>query len=242
MSTGLPFRLAGRAGEAQVRWAPRMSRRVRLTATACTLLAFLVVSSAESAGTKKYVSSVCGFSFEYPESWKAVDNPDAAVMDVGIRAGKQPPKCAVGLRPPGWAREIRESALILKAYPVRVVFWNKSFKRAARDSFFIRVGDLELDERPSSIRRLQPWDWGIFVRQGIDPAQQFTTACCQGLRGSSWGHERAKDGSKATISWEGAVINDRRGHTLVVESDEDERFRHTVDVILATARFDAAPN
>src|SRR5688500_3118308 len=53
-----------------------------------------------------YVSEACKFSFDYPAKWTVVANPAAQV--------KSPPlfdtveKCAVGLRPPGWRRKLRE--------------------------------------------------------------------------------------------------------------------------------------
>jgi hypothetical protein len=192
---------------------------------------------AGDAVTKTYAGSRCSFSFDYPAAWTAIENPAAAIKDP--KDYKAVAKCAVGLRPPAWSREMRRSPLVLSPNPVRVVFWNKGFAQSARDSFFIRVGALELDERPSMIRNLEPWDWGIVVRQGIDAAQQFRTRCCQGVRGTSWGHDKAKDGSKATIVWEGAVINDRSGHSLVIESDNDERFKPVVTQIIESSRFGA---
>ena len=83
----------------------------------------------------------------------------------------------------------------------------------------------EEDRRPAKIEDLNPWDWGIWVRQGVDAAQQFTTPCCQGVRGLSWGHDEAKDGSKVTIVWEGAVVNDRKRHSVIIASDNEEGFR-----------------
>ncbi|HYS56429.1 MAG TPA: hypothetical protein VER58_21935 [Thermoanaerobaculia bacterium] len=183
-----------------------------------------------------HVNTSCGFSFEYPKTWTAIENPDAAVRDPA-RYSRGLAKCAVGLRPPGWATERRKSPFVLAAYPVRVVRWNKTFVQAAKDAFFVRVGDLATDERPSNLNDLQPTDWGIFVRQGIEPATQFKTACCQGVRGTSWGHDQAKDGSTVTIFWEGAVVNDRHGHSLVIESDDNDRFKSVVDMIIDTARF-----
>jgi len=185
--------------------------------------------------TRTYAGSGCSFSFDYPAAWTVVENPAAAIKDP--HDYKVVARCAVGLRPPGWSAEMRRSPLVLSPTPVRVVFWNKGFAQSARDSFFVRVADLELDERPSAIRDLHSWDWGILVRQGIDAAHQFRTRCCQGVRGTSWGHDRAKDGSKASIVWEGAVINDRNGHSLIVESDDDERFKLVVTQIIESSRF-----
>lgn len=185
--------------------------------------------------TRTFTGTACSFSFEYPAGWTAVENPKAAIKDPHDYIDVA--RCAVGLRPPGWSAEMRRSPFVLSPYPVRVVFWNKGFAQSARDSFFIRVGDLDPEQRPSPIRDLQPWDWGISVRQSIDAARQFRTACCQGVRGTSWGHSQAKDGSKATIVWEGAVINDRSGHSLVIESDSDERFKLVVTQILESSRF-----
>jgi hypothetical protein len=207
-------------------------------------LALTFVALSVSAGdtiVTTYAGTRCSFSFDYPATWTAIENPEAGIKDPHDH--KVVAKCAVGLMPPGWSTETVRSPLVLSPHPVRVVFWNKGFAQSARDSFFIRVGDLEPDERPAMIRNLQPWDWGIFVRQSIDAAQQFRTKCCQGVRGTSWGHDEAKDGSTATIVWEGAIINDRAGHSLVVESDNDERFKLVVTQIIESTRFGArAPN
>lgn len=191
--------------------------------------------SGDDAVTRTYTGTACAFSFEYPAGWTATENPAAGVKDP--HGYEVVARCAVGLRPPGWSAEMRRSPVVLLPYPVRVVFWNKGFARSARDSFFVRVGDLAPEQRPSMIRDLEPWDWAILVRHGIDPARQFRTGCCQGVRGTSWGHAQAKDGSKATIVWEGAVINDRNGHSLVIESDHDERFKPVVTQILESSRF-----
>ena len=207
---------------------------IRSAGSCLVLLAFIGMAPV-GGGSKTYVDARCSFSFEYPDTWAAVANPDAGIKEPPLY--KQVARCAVGLRPRGWAAKMRLSRLVLSPYPVRVVFWSKSFARAARDSFFIRVGDIEPQERPSTLQELQPWDWGIGVRQGIDRANQFTTACCQGVRGTSWGHDRAKDGSTVTIVWEGAVVNDRHGDSLVIESDNNERFKVLVDQVVETAQF-----
>jgi hypothetical protein len=205
----------------------------------CSALCIVLTMVASPAAggdamTKTYVGTRCVFSFDYPATWTAIENPVAAIPDphdMGFA------KCAVGLRPPGWSTEMRRSPYVLQPTPVRVVFWNKGFVQSARDSYFVRVGDWEPDERPAGIQELQPWDWGIVVRGGVVAAQQFRTRCCQGVRGTSWGHGQAKDGSKTTIGWEGAVINDRSGHSLVIESDSSERFKLVVTRIIESSRL-----
>src|SRR5687768_658933 len=83
-----------------------------------------------------YVSETCGFSFDYPRTWTV----------------RSLPNCEVGLRPPGWRKDMRESEFDLDPYPVRVRKWNKGFLAAARDSYFQRM-----------------WNghWGIASRGGM---------------------------------------------------------------------------
>jgi hypothetical protein len=181
------------------------------------------------------VATTCGFSLEVPQGWTVAENPRARIMDPHL--GDKPAKCAVGLRPPGWRREMRVDRFALRDYPIRITFWNLNFRKAARQSFFIRGSDLPTDERPSAVRSLAPWEWGIFERQSIAPAHMFTTECCQGVRGVSWSHESARDGSTLSVIWEGAVVNDRAGHSVVVENDQEERFRSVFTRVLRSIRF-----
>ena len=216
-----------------------MFERGTVTAVIVAIVISMAAATSAPAATKRVSRDHCSFSFDYPESWTAVENPKAAIMDP--EHYKTVATCAVGLRPPGWNAEMRDSPLRLRAYPVRLVFWNRSFADSARRSCFVRVSDLDADRLPAMVRELNPWDWGIWIRQGIDAARQFATPCCQDVRGTSWGHDEAKDGSKASIIWECAVVNDRRRHSVVVQTDSEERFRGVVDQIIGSISFDVAP-
>lgn len=218
---------------------PIVFERGAVTAVIVAIVVSVAAATSAPAATKRVSRDNCSFSFDYPQSWTAVENPEAAILDpehYNVVA-----TCAVGLRPPGWESEMRDSPLTLRPYPVRLVFWNRSFADSARRSCFVRVSDLGEDSSPGLIRDLNPWDWGIWIRQGIDVARQFTTPCCQGVRGTSWGHDRAKDGSKASIIWECAVINDRRRHSVVVQADGEERFHDVVNQIIDTMSFAVVP-
>jgi hypothetical protein len=216
-----------------------MLERGSVTVTLAAYFFAMVVASSAPAATKRVSGRNCSFRFTYPDSWAAVENPEAAILDP--ERHEKLALCAIGLQPRHWAAEMRESPLRLSAYPVRLVFWNRSFANSARRSCFIRVSDIEAEQRPSSLRQLNPWDWGIGVRQGIDAAHQFTTRCCQGVRGTSWGHAVAKNGSKATIVWDCAVVNDRQGHSLIIQSDNEERFRAVVSGVIDSISFDVTP-
>jgi hypothetical protein len=197
----------------------------------------LLIACSANAATKRVSHERCAFAFDHPDSWTVVENPDAAVMDPDIYP-QRVADCAVGLRPPRWRAEMKGSPLRLQPYPVRIVYWNRSFAESARRSCFIRVRDLDAaGGRPSVLREMKPWDWAIWVRQGFDVTRQFTTECCQGVRGTTWGHWEAKDGSKASISSECAVVNDRHRHSVVVYSDDDERFKSVVDQIVESVTF-----
>lgn len=172
-----------------------------------------------------YSSERCGFSFQYPSTWRAVANREAKVED---------PKdydtlaaCAVGLRPRKWRNWAREHGFELHAYPVRVTKWNKGFLEAAQDSFFYKE-----EERGG-------W-WMISRGPGLR-AEEYRTACCQGLRASSWSRIWTKKTHEVgSLSWEGALVNDRKGHTVIIESDYDARFRPVVTQIIQSVRFHSA--
>jgi len=171
-----------------------------------------------------YVSEACGFSFDYPSKWAVVANPRAQI--------KPPPlfdtveKCAVGLQPPGWRKEMRESEFALHAYPVRVIKWNKGFLRAAHDSYFRRIDD----DGP----------WSIDSRGGPTRVEEFRTACCQGLRGHSWARIWSRTHQVGSYTWEAALVNDRRGHSVIIESDRDDAFQYVVTDIILSVRFHEA--
>jgi hypothetical protein len=196
----------------------------------------IAVAFSAPAATKRVSRDGCAFSFDYPDTWTAVDNPEAAIVEP--ERGQAVATCAVGLRPPNRAAQMRSSPLRLRPYPIQLVFWNRSFRDSASRSYFVRVSDLDVETPlPATIEDLNPWDWAIVVRQGLAAAQQFTTPCCQGVRGTSWGHGQAKDGSTVTNIWEGAVVNDRKRHSVVIESDGGVGSQDVVDRIIATMSF-----
>jgi hypothetical protein len=169
-----------------------------------------------------YTSEQCGFSFQYPSTWKAVANPAAKVEDP--QRYDTLATCAVGLRPRNWRDEMREHGFELHAYPVRVTKWNKGFLKAARESFFYKAEDRN--------------GWRMISRGPEMRAEEFRTACCQGLRASSWSRIWTKKTHEVgSLSWEGALVNDRKGHTVIIESDHDERFHPVVTQIIQSVRF-----
>lgn len=170
-----------------------------------------------------YSSERCGFSFQYPSTWKAVENPAAKVQD-WHEYPRVLAKCAVGLRPRKWRDELREAGFNMDAYPVRVTKWNKGFIKAAQDSFFFKNEDRN--------------GWWMMSRGPELRAEEFRTACCQGLRGSSWSRIwTEKTNEIGSLSWEGALVNDRKGHTVIIESDHDERFHPVVTQVIQSVRF-----
>jgi hypothetical protein len=187
----------------------------------------MLIALVLAATVNTYVSERCGFSFDYPATWTAVENPKAKIKDPDRWDALA--TCAVGLRPPRWPREmtVDKDVYELRRYPIRIVKWNRGFKESARASYFAPVSDV-----PHMQDRMKPWEWVIFVRQGVAPAQMFVTRCCQGVRGESWGHGYSnnydKTGEKVTVIWEGPVVNDRKGHSIVIESDSAERFKPVV--------------
>ncbi|MFP5248144.1 MAG: hypothetical protein ACLGH0_15745, partial [Thermoanaerobaculia bacterium] len=76
----------------------------------------VVAALSASAATKQVSRAECSFQFDYPDSWSVAENPEAGVLDP--EEYRHLARCAVGLRPRGWTREIRDSPLHLKPYPV----------------------------------------------------------------------------------------------------------------------------
>ena len=175
-----------------------------------------------AATVNTYVSERCGFSFDYPATWTAAENPKAKIENPD---NSELADCAVGLRPPDWETEMKfedGDVFELNRYPVRVVKWNRSFKESAQASHF---------------KQVSPHEWHIYVRQGTDLARMFVTECCQGVRGVSWGHGYSRNDETVTVIWEGAVVNDRKGHSIVIESDFADGFEPVVTQIIESVRF-----
>ena len=167
-----------------------------------------------------YSSDRCGFSFKYPASWTVTENPAAKIKEPGEWITTA--ECAVGLRPPGWRKAMRESKFDLAAHPLRVAKFNRGFIKAAQDSFFMK---------------LDTGGWGIASRGVPLEAVEFRTKCCQGLRGTSWSRVWTRDGEVGTHVWEGALVNDRKGHSVIIESDCQEWFKPVVTDIINSIRF-----
>lgn len=155
-----------------------------------------------------YYSAPCNYSFDYPSSWTIVEKP----------------RCAVALRPPWWRKAMRESIFDLEPYPVRVSKVNRGFVDAATGSFFDYTGETEKY-------------WGIPSRGSTLPATHFRTACCRGMRGTSWSRIWSRDHQVGTHVWEGAIVNDRKGHSIVIESDRADGFADVVTQIIESVRF-----
>jgi len=178
----------------------------------------------------------CGITFEYPDSWLAGNGSRGAFMfykDKDVT-------CRIGIRPPGWVHEQRTSNLVLSDFAVNLIVFRRPFRATAHAAGFTQMGEWrsrEMAEVPLNLQGLADDDWAIGVRQGDEPAMQFQTQCCQAVRGSTWGNGRAKDGSKTTETSDIAVLNDRKGHSVIIWSDNDERFHDVVTQVIYTLRF-----
>lgn len=155
-----------------------------------------------------YYSAECNFSFDYPSSWSVAEKP----------------RCSVELRPPWWRQAMRESIFDLNPYPVRVMKVNRGLVEAATKSFFVYTGETKKY-------------WGIPSRGPTLPAEHFRTACCRGMRGTSWSRIWSRDHEVGTHVWEGAVVNDRKGHSIIIESDSADEFADVVTEIIESVRF-----
>jgi hypothetical protein len=193
---------------------------------------FFVLLLATSASGKYF--DRCGVNFSYPDTWTAKLNPKDDVYLMGYEKGQV--RCAIGLRPPGWIRENDASAVDLGKWALIIVVIDRPFLEAAKNAGFTKSEDERLPDGTLP-RGLVPGGWGILVRQGVNPARQFQTSCCDGLRGSSWSHSPARDGSVATTSSEEVVLNDRHGHSAIIGAAEDERFSAVITRIVKHFRF-----
>lgn len=180
----------------------------------------MLIATLLAATMLTYSSERCGYSFDYPSTWQVVENPKAKVRDP--RDYEKLADCAVGLRPRKWREELREAGFDLSPYPVRVTKWNKGFVKAARESFFMQDDD---------------GAWTIHSRGVDNPAEEFRTACCQGLIGSSWARIWSKTDEVGTLAWQGAIVNDHKGHSAIVVNDHDGRFTPVVIQIVHSLRF-----
>lgn len=173
-----------------------------------TLLALLVLFAANASG-EEFRDEKCGIRFELPERWTAVTNPRSGVWT----SDQKEVVCTIGLRAPGWARKHAGDATgLTHEFTATIVVVNGPFLEVARRAGFRREGD-----RHWMTPGRSPHDWLIGVRQGEDPARDFRTACCRAVIGDTWGHARARDGSKASVIATLAVVNDGKGHSAVFE-------------------------
>ncbi|HEY8131867.1 MAG TPA: hypothetical protein VII12_08235 [Thermoanaerobaculia bacterium] len=176
----------------------------------------------------------CGVTFSYPDRWTAKAGPREQIYLWEYK--KNEVRCAIGLRPPGWVRNNDRSTVDLGKWALTIVVIDRPFLEVAWKAGFARAEQMANDDGTLPFG-LRPGGWGILVRQGVAPAQQFHTTCCQAVRGSSWSHTTSRDGDVATVTSESAVLNDRQGHSAIVDAVVDEQFSDVITQIVTSFRF-----
>jgi hypothetical protein len=120
-------------------------------------------------------------------------------------------------------------------WAVTVVLIRAGFSDAAHHAGFVKADDLAKvwGGLPGT---LKPGGWGIFARQSVNPATHFHTACCQGLRGKTWGHVRGRMGQIISVTAEDALLS-RGNRSVIIEACDDTEFNDVLTQIIESLRF-----
>ena len=177
---------------------------MRLCAFLLAVATALPLLSEDAA--ERFSDRGCGVRFSYPRGWEVRTTSDS------VWAREFPDgatRCSIHLRPAG------ES-------PVTVTIVHRPFLEVANRVGFNRISDFG-DERPASLLDYPESDWAIAVRQGSAHAEQFRTRCCQAVLGETWGHGVTSADTTETVTATLAVVNDRKGHSAIVEGGSPAR-------------------
>ena len=197
-----------------------------MRATLCAAL--ILAAGSVIAEDARFHDESCAIAFSYPRTWKAQRVAPARVFTHGIDAKLI--TCTIGLNPPGWAKKRKENELVAE-FAVSLVVARIPFLVAADKAGFVRMDAARADgpdyERVTT-------RWGIYVRQAIDEAQEFRTACCQAVRGDSWSHAWDSNDEVYSVTSDVSVLNNQRGRSVIVLADEGESFDAVVSRIAET--------
>jgi hypothetical protein len=183
-----------------------------------------LVLFAATAYAKDFRSEQCGISFSYPDSWtvsNATPNP------------YEPARCTLAVNPPHWKR-LRERSDVdpgRDAITIRVL--DQSLEKAAGHYFF-RFVDGECATRTPE---LKPGGWAVIQFKGCVPADEFITACCQVLHGTSASTGNLRSGEKASVGSEQALINDRKGHSALIFAGINLEYPKVLRELVDSLRF-----
>lgn len=198
------------------------------------LLVLLFLTTALHAAT--YRNETCGIEFDLPEGWTVGQwehnwwSHDFKQKDV---------RCNLGIRPPGWLKKAKASDGFLEKYAIEILVVDRPFKEIAFFGGFmqVRVYTERVGPPPRRLGNLAPDDWLIAVRQGDEAAQQFHTACCQGVRGETWFHSWNSKNEVGTSTSDVVVLNDRKRHSVYIATQIAESFSSPLKRIVDTWRF-----
>ena len=196
--------------------------------TLCRFLTLLLALSS-SADPVRHTVAPCGVSFEVPSSWLVKVEPKTPIWRADFT--RREIRCSIGIKPPGWDRERRhDDTGLLRPYPIELIVVHASFAKAAKNAGFTKSVD-------SACRGTC---WTMVTRAGENRAEESRTACCQILIGDTWGHVSTRDGDVATATETIAVVNDRQGNSAILDGENADRFRPSVNGIAASLRFEPA--
>lgn len=205
-----------------------------------TLLAALIFAlqpGAYGEEFRSFADDACGVKFDYPAEWTAELVSNSSVYDWRLEGVR----CKIGLKSPNWDGFRERSALTIRPYAIEVVVVDAAFRPVAREVGFMTIAEIRAARKDPEFHASQnAREWTISGRQSQFPAYDFATECCQAVRGITWSHGTAKDGSTQSDFSDVAVLNDRQGHTAVVWADE--RFKPLLDQIETSLRLSPASN
>jgi hypothetical protein len=200
------------------------------------LLLLLLLAAATSLRAAPYRNDRCGVAFDLPQGWVVGQWGDDGWKH---RLQKKDIRCDLGIRPKGWAERAEKSDGFLMPYAIEILVVDQPFRKVARFGGFMQVREFPHgnDDLPGRLGRLAPDDWTISEREGDERAEQFHTACCQGVRGTSWFRIWNAKHEVGTGTSDVVVLNDRKLHSVYIATQVSEEFTSELNRIVDTFRF-----
>jgi len=200
------------------------------------LLLLLLLATATALPAAPYRNERCGIELDLPRGW-AVGEWGSDWWKHDLR--KQDVRCDLGIRPEGWAARAKKSDGFLEPYAIEILVVDQPFRKVARFGGFRQVREFPHgnDDLPGRLGKLEPDEWTIMVRQGDERAEQFHTACCQGVRGATWSHAWNAKNEVGTTTSDVVVLNDRKRHSVYIATQVSEEFTTELKRIVDTFRF-----
>jgi hypothetical protein len=180
------------------------------------LLVLLLLTTALHAET--YRDEKCGIEFDLPAGWSAGRTDRWLSLEHDLKRSQI--RCEFGIRPRGWKKRAAEADGFLAPYAIDIIVADAPFLAVARLAFSRQDGQWFIDSRGTS-----------------PPAIDFRTACCQAVQGSGWSRAWNKANEVGTATYDIVVLNDRKRHSVYIETEIAEEFETELKRIVNTWRF-----